>query len=307
MTAANTPARHPISMAVMNAPPPSVSQVRAVQISSFWAGGGGFLVSVGRSFVLTFCSHNCDFAFCPCWLDYGQMFNTDVFLLFLIPVEQFPPVFISKPEPQTVYVGKRAVIQCVITGSAPLNVVWLKDNQPNLPAHYHASWDKNKHTLVISSVEAADSGLFVCKVTNNVGTAECNTELRVVGKPSFVKALAPVAAVVAAPLHLECQVDEDTGVSVTWTRDGRKVHQSPDCKLLFEDKTVTLDIPKTTLKDCGSYVCTVANEAGSASCSASVKVQGKKCPVNFQGNCSICSFYKSAVLEINSHVVWCPF
>uniref|UniRef100_A0A3Q1F3S3 Ig-like domain-containing protein n=1 Tax=Acanthochromis polyacanthus TaxID=80966 RepID=A0A3Q1F3S3_9TELE len=195
-----------------------------------------------------------------------------------------PPVFISRPEPQTVFVGKRAVMQCVLSGSAPLSVVWFKDNQA-LPTHYQTSCEKNKHTLEITKLEAADRGLYVCKASNNVGTAECSTELRVIDKPNFVEPLGAVAAVVGAPLHLECQVDEDTGVSVTWTRDGRKVHQSPDCKLSFEDKTVTLDILKTTLKDCGNYVCVVTNEAGSASCSTSVKVQGKSCLVNFHGYC----------------------
>lgn len=212
-----------------------------------------------------------------------------MFLFFLTLIEQFPPAFITKPDPQTMFVGKRAVIQCVITGSAPLNVVWLKDNQalPKEQTNYQTSCENNKHTLWITKLEPSDGGCYVCKVSNNVGTAECSMELRVIDKPNFVNPLGPVAAVVGAPLHLECQVDEDTGVTVTWTRDGRKVHQSPDCKLSFEDKTVTLDILKTTLKDCGKYVCTVTNDAGSAVCSTSVKVQGKSYLTNLRGHCSI--------------------
>uniref|UniRef100_A0A3B3YDZ5 Ig-like domain-containing protein n=1 Tax=Poecilia mexicana TaxID=48701 RepID=A0A3B3YDZ5_9TELE len=165
-------------------------------------------------------------------------------------------IFQTKPDNQTLYVGKRALIQCVIGGSAPLNVVWLKDHQvlPSVSEHYQTFCEKNKHTLEIKTLEAADRGLYVCRASNNIGMAECSMELRVVDKPNFVKPLGSVAAVVGAPLHLECQVDEDTGVTVTWTRDGRKVHQSPDCKLSFENKTVNLDILKTTLKDCGNYV-----------------------------------------------------
>uniref|UniRef100_A0A3Q3NIS2 Ig-like domain-containing protein n=1 Tax=Labrus bergylta TaxID=56723 RepID=A0A3Q3NIS2_9LABR len=194
-------------------------------------------------------------------------FLSGITLLLVAGLQLCPPAFITKPEQQTMYVGKRAMIQCVITGSVPLNVVWLKNNQtlPTVPTHYQIHCEKNKHTLEIIKLEPDDRGLYVCKVSNNVGTAECSMELRVITQPNFVKPLGPVAAVVGAPLHLECQVDEDTGVNVTWTRDGRKVHQSPDCKLSFEDKTVSLDILKTTLKDCGNYVCTVTNEAGSAS------------------------------------------
>lgn len=115
----------------------------------------------------------------------------------------------------------------------------------------------------------------MCRVSNSLGSVESSTELCVIDKPRFVKVLVPMAAVLGAPLHLHCQVDQDAGVTVTWTKDGRKVHQSPDCKLFFENKMASLDILKTTLKDCGTYMCTVANEAGSATCSAEVKVQGK--------------------------------
>lgn len=170
-----------------------------------------------------------------------------------------------------------------------MNVVWLKDNQalPVMPAHYQTSSAKNKHTLEITKLEPTDGGVYQCEASNKVGTAVCKVTLSVIDKPNFVKPLGPLAAVVGAPLHLECQVDEETGVTVTWTRDGRKVHQSPDCKLSFENKMVTLDILKTTLKDCGNYVCTVANEAGSATCSTSVRVQGKTSLVDFHGYCSI--------------------
>ena len=172
--------------------------------------------------------------------------------------------------------GKKSTMQCVVTGSAPLNIVWHKDDQvlPDVP-HYHTSSEKNKHTLEIPNVELSDQGVYLCRVSNSAGTAMCSVELSVIATPSFVTPLGSVAAVVGAPLHLEAQVDKDTGVTIIWTRDGRKIHQSPDCKLSFERKRVTLDIPKITLKDCGQYVCKATNDAGSTTCSASVRVQGK--------------------------------
>lgn len=183
----------------------------------------------------------------------------------------------GQPGPQTLYVGQRALIHCVIKGSEPINVVWLKDKQtlPRGSERYRTSCEQNSHTLEVLQLRATDAGLYVCRVSNSVGSVESSMELCVIDKPTFVKALVPIAAVVGAPLHLQCQVDVDSGVTVTWTKDGRKIHQSPDCKLFFENKMVSLDILKTTLKDCGTYVCTVANEAGSSMCSTEVKVQGK--------------------------------
>lgn len=205
--------------------------------------------------------------------------GSNVFLSFYTVVESLPPTFVSQSEPQTVFVGQGATVEYEITGSSPLKVLWLRDQQP-LPessTRYRISCERNKHTLEILQLTAADGGLYVCTASNNVGSAQASVEVRVVDKPNFVRPLGPVAAVVGAPLRLECEVDEDAGVAVSWTRDGRKVHQSPDCKLSFEDRLVSLDILKTTLRDCGTYACTVTNPAGASSCSTEVKVQGKIC------------------------------
>uniref|UniRef100_A0A669BVV8 Ig-like domain-containing protein n=1 Tax=Oreochromis niloticus TaxID=8128 RepID=A0A669BVV8_ORENI len=113
--------------------------------------------------------------------------------------------------------GAQGFFRYTVTGDPLPEVQWLKGT-----SHIQPSGFCIIHTLEITGVKAADSGLYVCKVSNNVGTAECHTELCVIDKPNFVRPLGSVAAVVGAPLHLECQVDEDTGVTVTWTRDGRK-------------------------------------------------------------------------------------
>lgn len=214
--------------------------------------------------------------------------DSNEFLSFYTVVESLPPTFISQSMPQTVFVGQGATIRCEITGSAPLKVIWLKNQKP-LPkssAHYRTSCERNEHTLEILQLTAADGGLYVCTASNNVGSAESSVEVRVVDKPTFVRPLGSVAAVVGAPLRLECEVDEDAGATVSWTRDGRKVHQSPDCKLSFEDRLISLDILKVTLRDCGTYACMVTNPAGASSCSTEVKVQGKICLYTFVASLS---------------------
>lgn len=188
----------------------------------------------------------------------------------------YPPVFVLKPDPMTLFVGKQAVLQCSLTGSSPMEVVWHKDNVVISSEGNHViKSEKNKCSLNIKSLELTDQGVYLCKASNSVGTATFTTELRVINKPSFVKTFESASAAVNEPLRLECQVDEDTGVTVTWTRDGKKVHQSMDCKMPFEDKVAVLEIPKSKLKDSGKYVCTATNEAGSSSCEAVVTVQGK--------------------------------
>lgn len=197
-------------------------------------------------------------------------------MFYLLSIEMYPPVFVSKPDPMTLYVGKQAVFQCSLTGSSPMEVVWHKDNIAiSSEGNYVMKCEKNKYSLYIKSLDVTDHGVYLCKASNSVGTATFTTELKVINKPSFVKTIEPASVAVNDPLRLECQVDEDTGVTVTWTRDGKKVHQSMDCKVSFEDKVAVVEVPKSKLKDSGKYVCTATNEAGSSSCEAVVTVQGK--------------------------------
>lgn len=198
------------------------------------------------------------------------------FYSILFSIEVFPPEFLSKPDSMTLFVGKQAKFQCVITGSAPMNVVWYKDNIAVLPdEHYKLFSEKNKHCFEIAKLEQSDQGTYLCKASNSVGMATCCTEMRVIDKPSFLKTFESTSVAVGNPLRLECQVNEDTGVTITWARDGKKLHNTMDSKISFDEKVVSLDIPKTKMKDTGTYVCTATNDAGSSSCSSVITVKGK--------------------------------
>lgn len=225
-------------------------------------------------------------------------------MFYLLPLEMYPPLFVSKPEPMILYVGQKAEFQCSLTGSSPMDVVWHKDNIAISPGdNYVMKSEKNKYLLLIKSLELSDQGVYLCKASNSVGTATFTSELRVIKKPSFVKILAPVSAAVNDPLRLECQVDEDIGVTITWTRDGKKVHQSMDYKLSFEDKLAMVEIPKSKLKDSGKYVCMATNEAGSSSCEAMVSVQGKILTTGLSSNMLLFLFFRQLILTLCSAVL----
>ncbi|RXN00522.1 Titin [Acipenser ruthenus] len=174
----------------------------------------------------------------------------------------------------TLYVGKPARFQCAVTGSPPMNIVWQKAGLDiSSDGNYKISTDKKKNILEIPSLQLDNKGIYSCKATNAFGTDICSAELRVIDKPQFVKKLEPLPVAVGHIIRLECQVDEDTGVCITWSRDGKKLHLSMDYKITFEEKVAVLEIPNAKLKDSGNYVCTASNDAGSSTCSASVTVR----------------------------------
>uniref|UniRef100_A0A8P4G4F1 Ig-like domain-containing protein n=1 Tax=Dicentrarchus labrax TaxID=13489 RepID=A0A8P4G4F1_DICLA len=198
-------------------------------------------------------------------------------------VKQFPPSFITKPEAQTMYVGKRAVIQCVITGSAPLNVVWLKDNQalPKESPSYQTSCEKNKHILGITKLEPADMGLYVCKVSNNVGSAECSMELRVIDKPNFVNILVwlktrqDMDAIIGSNVTLECRVSGSQPLVVSWYKDNKEIHSDDKYKLDFSGSTASVTITDLEQSDSGVYTCRAANASGEKETSGTLSVKVK--------------------------------
>ncbi|KAJ3592471.1 hypothetical protein NHX12_007598 [Muraenolepis orangiensis] len=167
----------------------------------------------------------------------------------LTVLSRVKPVFMRRAVPLEVNVGNRAKFECETEDAPNVNFKWFKEGKPIKDGDKCRILSRfNVSSLELLSPTKVDSGEYSCKASNHhgsdscsttltvtaansAGTATCSTELSVITEPSFVVPLSSVAAVVGEPLHLEAQVDEDTGVTIIWTKDGRKVHQSPDFKV----------------------------------------------------------------------------
>lgn len=186
--------------------------------------------------------------------------------------------------------GKSARFPCSVTGTPVIDTVWQKDGTPiSSTEHYRILASDTKHSLEIAHLTVNDRGVYSCKASNKFGADVCQAELTIIDKPHFIKELQSVQSAVNKKIRLECQVDEDRKVTVSWTKDGHKIPPGKDYRIMFEDKIASLDIPLSKLKDSGTYTCTATNEAGSSSSSAMVTIKGKKriCP----HKCSFCSLY----------------
>lgn len=74
------------------------------------------------------------------------------------------PVFVTRPESQTAYVGSTVTLSAIATGDPTPNYQWRKDGQP-LPG-------RTSSTLTIANVQPSDAGVYVSIATNGGGTAE---------------------------------------------------------------------------------------------------------------------------------------
>lgn len=104
-----------------------------------------------------------------------------------------PPYFVEKPQSQDVNPSTRVQLKALVGGTAPMTIKWFKDNKELHPGAARSVWKDDTSTILeLFSAKAADSGTYICQLSNDVGTASSKATI-------FVKGLLPLA-----PLFLAC-------------------------------------------------------------------------------------------------------
>uniref|UniRef100_A0A8C4WWZ8 Ig-like domain-containing protein n=1 Tax=Eptatretus burgeri TaxID=7764 RepID=A0A8C4WWZ8_EPTBU len=187
-----------------------------------------------------------------------------------------PAIFTKKPESSSTFAGKKLQLRCEVSGSVPLKVSWFKEGTILVEsANLHLHSERNAHFLEISEVMVAHAGEYVCKVTNPHGGEACTVDVTVFDQPHFTKSLHPVNMAVGGRLRLEAEVNNDSGVTVAWTKNGKPIWPTARCGISFRNRLAVVDIPRAEVSDTGEYLCTASNEAGSDFCSAAIDVKGE--------------------------------
>uniref|UniRef100_A0A3Q3GP58 Ig-like domain-containing protein n=1 Tax=Labrus bergylta TaxID=56723 RepID=A0A3Q3GP58_9LABR len=181
-----------------------------------------------------------------------------LFLFHLLSIEIYPPVFVSKPDPMTLYVGKQAVFQCSLTGSTPMEVVWHKDNI-------------NKYSLHIKSLELTDQGVYLCKASNSVGAATFTTELN---PARIVEPAESISVTAGDSATLECTICGSPDLKVKWFKDGKEMISGRKYKMTLKDNIASMKILASEKGDTSEYKMEVSNKVGKDQCTCSVTVLG---------------------------------
>ncbi|XP_027146688.1 myosin light chain kinase, smooth muscle isoform X2 [Larimichthys crocea] len=90
--------------------------------------------------------------------------------------------------------------------------------------------------------------------------------------PEFVEKLSDVTVLDGQRLRLQCRLDASSGVTVTWTLDGKTIKASKFIILANEGGLCSLTIDKALPEDEGLYKCRAENSAGKTECSCTVLV-----------------------------------
>uniref|UniRef100_A0A8C0FEG7 Ig-like domain-containing protein n=1 Tax=Bubo bubo TaxID=30461 RepID=A0A8C0FEG7_BUBBB len=174
-----------------------------------------------------------------------------------------PPYFVTHLEPLEVSVGDYTTLQCRIAGTPEITVSWYKgDTKLRSTPEYKVFFKDNVATLIFNKVVSNDSGEYICKAENSVGTASTKALLKVQGDDFIlahykfffscktIKRLLP-----GEYLSFTCFLLEQP-ITVTWHKDDKY-------QATLTDNTCSLKVNRLQESDMGTYLCTASNVAGS--------------------------------------------
>lgn len=75
--------------------------------------------------------------------------------------------------------------------------------------------------------------------------------------------------------RLECKATSARSLNMCWYKNDQKITDGGNYKTMFVDSTAYLQLHSARFEDNGVYTCEAHNDAGSASCSTVLMVQGQ--------------------------------
>uniref|UniRef100_A0A8C4YL34 Ig-like domain-containing protein n=1 Tax=Gopherus evgoodei TaxID=1825980 RepID=A0A8C4YL34_9SAUR len=185
-----------------------------------------------------------------------------------------PPLFDIPIAPVDAFAGDSADFECHISGTQPIKVTWAKNNQEiRTGRKYQISYIENIAHLTILNAGNADSGMYACHASNEVGKDSCVAQLKPKKPPVFDQPLRPVTIAEGDILQLSCHVQGSQPIRIQWLKAGREIKASDKCNFSFANGTALLELTTVSKTDAGEYVCKAINVAGSDSCKSKVTVK----------------------------------
>ncbi|XP_076859373.1 hemicentin-1 isoform X2 [Brachyhypopomus gauderio] len=170
--------------------------------------------------------------------------------------------------------NRRVILPCAAQGSPPPRVLWFKGGlEIHMDQSEHGLSQLQNGSLLIGSAFASHSGDYKCIATNEAGSVEKTTRLKVNVPPEISADGHPgnLTVTLKQPLTLSCDAQGHPSPSISWTKDGKPVQSSPGVYLHGGNRQ--LWIARVQSEHAGVYSCSASNPAGQSSRSYSVVVQ----------------------------------
>jgi hypothetical protein len=158
------------------------------------------------------------------------------------------PQFTLHPVDASGCIGTQASFTAAASGIPDPTYQWQKDTVDIAGA--------TSATYVISSISAGDDGSYRCVATNSCGSVTSNpADLAVLETPQFTQHPQPVIACVGDVVQLSVVLEDATGCTFQWQRNGFDVSGATSGTITFNPVATT---------NAGNYRCVVTNGCGQA-------------------------------------------
>ncbi|KAM4652668.1 basement membrane-specific heparan sulfate proteoglycan core protein [Discoglossus pictus] len=181
------------------------------------------------------------------------------------------PALRIEPSSNSIVEGQTLELNCVVASLPNAVVTWQRSGAPLSPNHQVSG-----SRLRILQASVADSGQYICRVTNGAITQQATITVTItrVSDPSYPSGSSPAVRIEPSSnsvaegqtLELNCVVAGQPDAVVTWHRSGRPL--SANHQVLGS----RLRIVQASLADSGEYICRVTTGAGTRQASITVTI-----------------------------------
>uniref|UniRef100_A0A8C3R4E0 Ig-like domain-containing protein n=1 Tax=Cyanoderma ruficeps TaxID=181631 RepID=A0A8C3R4E0_9PASS len=193
------------------------------------------------------------------------------------------PYFSKEFQSMEVLKDSDVVLECEVLGTPPFEVFWVKDDKPVRSSKKHRiSIEKSLISLHVFRFDASDVGEYECRVTNDVGSCLCRSEVTLKEPPQFLKKIENISSLRGGTVVFQAAIKGSLPITVSWLKDNDEVIEDNNIKMTFVNNVATLMVRSIELKHDGKYFCQAKNEAGIQRCSALLTVKGWSYPEGLQ-------------------------
>ncbi|NWV88582.1 CDON protein, partial [Machaerirhynchus nigripectus] len=174
--------------------------------------------------------------------------------------------------PQSLAVPRHSALtlECVVSGSAPAPIRWVKDGRDALRP---GRWKLLHSHLVTEQLEASDAGNYSCVVGGDSAAVKyANYSLTVLEPASLSRGLQDETVAAGATVHFWCDIRGNPAPTLTWLHNAAPVRPSPRHLPTGNH----LQICGVTLEDSGLYQCVANNGIGFVQSTGRLRVQPGK-------------------------------
>ncbi|XP_022119057.2 netrin receptor DCC isoform X2 [Pieris rapae] len=174
------------------------------------------------------------------------------------------PRFIATPQPVTVMEGASVTLECAAVGNPKPQVTWLSNGVAiDLNDLDSRLYLVGAGSLRVQSARVPDAGVYTCRATNRLDSADHSTHLYVLSMPRVMLSEGGVVrARRRGDSRLGCEVKGRPPPRVTWLKDGEPLSPHNHDIALVDGSS--LRIQGVLPVDAGMFQCFATSSAGSA-------------------------------------------